>query len=204
MNTSRFIQVCLALLLIVGMWSWVNPHDRLTWWLEAFPIFIGLPLLFGTYKKLPLTKLLYGLLTIHAIILLVGAHYTYAQVPLFDWVKDVLGGQRNNYDKVGHFAQGFVPAMLVRELLLRTTPLKATSYWLPCLIIMSMLGFSAVYELLEFAVAMWLNSAADAFLGSQGDIWDTQKDILWAGIGAVVALVGLSRWHDRQLNAPQS
>lgn len=185
----------LALLFVtlaVFIWSAINPYDRLTWWMEVAPVLIAAPLLLITYKKFRLTDLLYALVFIHAVILMVGGHYTYARVPLMEF----LGEGRNNYDKIGHFAQGFIPAIVIRELLLRTSPLKSGK-WLCAIIVFSCLGIAALYELIEFAAAIIYNTGADEFLGSQGDVWDTQKDMLWCGIGAIVALLTLSKLHDR-------
>lgn len=187
----------LALLFVtlaVFIWSAINPYDRLTWWMEVAPVLIAAPLLLITYKKFRLTNLLYALVFIHAVILMVGGHYTYARVPFMEF----LGEGRNNYDKIGHFAQGFIPAMVIRELLLRTSPLKSGK-WLCAIIVFSCLGIAALYELIEFAAAIIYNTGADEFLGSQGDVWDTQKDMLWCGIGAIVALLTLSKWHDNLL-----
>jgi len=140
----------------------------------------------------------YTLIWIHAVVLLVGAHYTYAGVPLFDWIQDALDLSRNHYDRFGHFVQGFVPAIIAREVLIRTSPLK-NSKWLPITVISMCLAFSAVYELLEWAVAVISGTAAEAFLGTQGDVWDTQKDMALCLVGSVVSLILLSRWHDKQL-----
>lgn len=184
----------LALAALVFLWSAVDPYDRGTWWMEVAPALIALPLLFFTYKRFRLTDLSYALIGIHASILMVGGKYTYARVPLFD----VIEGTRNNYDKLGHFAQGFIPAIILRELLLRTSPMRPGK-WLAAVIVFSCLGISAAYELIEWSAAMLLGQGAEEFLGTQGDEWDTQKDMLWAGVGACAALLTLSRWHDRQL-----
>ena len=179
-------------------WSMIQPYDWPTWVMETLPVWIGAPVLIFTRRKFPLTNLLYILITAHMLVLIVGAHYTYARVPLFDWIRDVLGTQRNSYDGVGHFMQGFVPAMIGRELLIRTSDLRRGK-WMGALIILSCLGISAIYEFLEWAAALAAGEGADEFLSTQGDIWDTQKDMLLAGIGAIVALLTLPRWHDRQL-----
>lgn len=185
---------CLALGTVVFLWSAIAPYDRTTWWMEVAPVLIAVPLMAATYRHFPLTTLLYGLILVHAIILMVGGHYTYARVPFFDFA----GHDRNNYDKVGHFAQGFIPAMVMRELLLRTSPLKSGK-WLFAIILFACLGISALYELIEWIAAVILGQGAEEFLGTQGDVWDTQKDMAWAGIGAAAALLGLSRLHDRAL-----
>lgn len=195
MNCSSRIPLAgLVLTLVIFIWSALNPYDRLTWWMEIAPILIAYPLLIVSYRRFRLTDLLYGLIFLHAIILMVGGHYTYARVPFFNFE----GADRNNYDKLGHFAQGFIPAMAIRELLLRTSPLKPGK-WLAAIIVFSCLGIAAVYELIEFAAATVLETGADEFLGSQGDIWDTQKDMMWAGIGASISLLALSKLHDRFL-----
>lgn len=191
---NRVPLTSLAVIAAVFVWSAIAPYDRLTWWMEVAPVLITIPLLAATYNKFRLTGLLYILIVLHAVILLVGGHYTYARVPLFDFAD----GTRNNYDKLGHFAQGFVPAIAMRELLLRTSPLRAGK-WLAAIIVFSCLGISALYEIIEYAAALRFDSSANEFLGSQGDVWDTQKDMLWAGIGAITALFGLSRLHDRFL-----
>lgn len=184
--------------LLVFVWSAIKPHDYFTWFLEVFPAIIAAPILALTYRRFPLTSLAYVLIAIHAMILMVGGHYTYAEVPLFNWLRDTFHLARNNYDRVGHFAQGFVPALLAREILLRTTPLKPGKM-LFFLVVCVCLAISASYELFEWAVAEATGEAADSFLGTQGDVWDTQKDMAWALCGAVVSLLTLSRWHDRML-----
>lgn len=187
-----------VLVIAVLIWSAINPHDYPTWLAEVFPVLIALPLLFLTRKKFSLTPLLYMLIAIHSVILIYGGHYTYALTPLGDWMRDLMQISRNPYDRIGHLAQGFVPAMIVRELLLRTSPLK-TGKWLFAIIIFSCLGISATYELIEWTVALATGAQAESFLGTQGDVWDTQKDMLCAGIGATLALLSLSRFHDRQV-----
>ena len=178
--------------------SGISPNDRLTWGLEIFPVVIAIPILFRTYRRFPLTKLLYRLLVLHAFILVVGGHYTYVEVPIGYWVQDIFDLERNHYDRLGHFAQGFVPAILVREILIRCSPLE-DSKWLPFLVISVCLAFSAVYELLEWWSALLLGQSAMAFLGTQGDIWDTQWDMFLALTGAITALIALSKLHDLNL-----
>jgi putative membrane protein len=178
--------------------SGISPHDRITWWLEVFPIFLGVPLLIATRRRFPLTPLLYILLFVHALILMLGGHYTYARVPLGFWVQDLFDLGRNHYDRLGHFAQGFVPAILAREILLRRTPLRPGG-WLFFLVCSVCLAFSACYEFFEWWSAVIGGSAADDFLGTQGDVWDTQWDMFLALLGAVTAQLLLSRLHDRQL-----
>ena len=205
MNTSnkvrsdRYPLTLLLLLLPVFVWSVISPADYFTWLLEMLPVVIGLTVLIPTYRRFRLTNLTYTLIWIHAVILLVGAHYTYAGVPLFDWIQDVFDLSRNHYDRLGHFVQGFVPAVIAREILIRTSPLK-NSRWLCITVVAFCLAFSAVYELLEWTVAMISGTAAEAFLGTQGDVWDTQKDMALCLIGAIISLLLLSRWHDKQLS----
>ncbi len=189
----------LAVFFIVLIWSAIHPKDQFTWFLEVFPALIGFILIVLTYRKFPLTPLLYTLILIHMIILMVGGHYTYAEVPLFDWIKEVLHQSRNNYDKVGHLAQGFIPAILAREILLRKHIVTASKAWLNYIVLSIILAFSAFYELVEWWVAVLTGDSAEAFLGTQGYIWDTQSDMMYALIGGVAALVLLSRLHDRQL-----
>lgn len=178
--------------------SGIDPHDRTTWWLEVFPVLLGVPLLIATRRRFPLTPLLYVLLFVHALILILGGHYTYARVPLGFWVQDLLDLGRNHYDRLGHFAQGFVPAILAREILLRRTPLRPGG-WLFLLVCSVCLAFSACYEFFEWWAAVIGGSAADDFLGTQGDVWDTQWDMFLALLGAITAQLLLSRIHDRQL-----
>lgn len=196
---SRNEVLGLAIVFAVTLvWSWIGAKDRLTWWLEAAPALAALLILAFTATRFPLTRLSYWLICGHALVLLVGAHYTYAEVPAFDWVRDTFHQTRNNYDKLGHFVQGFVPALIARELLLRTSPLKPGK-WLFVIIVLACLGISAAYELIEWQVAIHTGTAADAFLGAQGDIWDTQEDMATALIGAIVGLLSLSSMQDREL-----
>lgn len=187
-----------GLLLPVLVWSWIEPYNRLTWWLEVIPAVVGVPLILAFWKRFPLSTLLLVLLWLHCILLIVGGHYTYARVPLGEWARNWFGWTRNNYDKLGHFTQGFVPAILTRELLLRVSPLRG-SRWLGFLVVCVCLAFSAFYELLEWLAAASSGAAADDFLGTQGDPWDTQSDMALALVGAITALVFLSRMHDRAL-----
>jgi len=183
---------------VVLLWSGIAPHDRITWWLEVSPVLIAAPLLLATARRFPLTPLVYGLLFAHAVILMVGGHYTYARVPLGFWMQDAFDFARNHYDRIGHLAQGFVPALLAREILLRQTPLRPGG-WLFLLVVSVCLAVSAVYEMLEWWTALLGGIAATDFLGTQGDVWDTQWDMFLAGVGAISALLLLSRVHDRQL-----
>jgi putative membrane protein len=182
----------------VLVWSAIEPRDYPTWFLEVAPALIGIVLLVATYRTFPLTPLLYLLILIHSVILMVGGHYTYAEVPLFDWIKPVFGFERNNYDKVGHFMQGFMPAILAREILLRKMIVNGRA-WLNMIVVSICLAFSAFYELIEWFVAELSEEAAEAFLGTQGYVWDTQSDMAFALTGAIVALAALARLHDRQL-----
>jgi len=190
--------VWLAIYFPVLIWSAVLPKDQFTWFLEVLPALIGLIILSVTYKKFPLTPLLYILILMHMVILMVGGHYTYAEVPLFDWIKEVFDQSRNNYDKVGHFAQGFIPIILAREVLIRKQVVKG-KVWLNYILLSIVLAFSAFYEVIEWWVALASEEAAEAFLGTQGYIWDTQSDMMYALIGGVAALLTLSRLHDKQL-----
>ena len=184
----------------VLIWSGIGPHDYPTWLLEVVPAIIAAAVLWFTRERFPLTRLTYILILIHCIILMVGGHYTYAEVPLGDWIKDALDQTRNNYDKLGHFAQGFVPAIVAREILIRKNVVNYPG-WRDFLIVCVCLAISAFYELIEWWVALLSAEAADSFLGTQGYIWDTQSDMWLALLGAVSALVLLSRLHDRQLRA---
>jgi putative membrane protein len=195
---AGYERVLLAAVALVFLWSGISPRDRFTWVLEVFPVMIGLPVLIAVYPRFRLTPLVYTLLAVHAVILMIGGKYTYAEVPFGFWMKDTLGLARNDYDRIGHFAQGFVPAMLAREIFIRRSPLRG-SRWLPFVVVSVCLAFSALYELIEFWTALATGGAADAFLGTQGDPWDTQWDMMLALIGAIVALLLLSRAHDRQL-----
>ena len=182
----------------VLVWSAINPKDYLTWGLEVAPAIIGAGVMLATFNSFPLTPLTAILILIHCIILMVGGHYTYSEVPLFDWLGELFGWQRNNYDKLGHFAQGFVPAIIAREILIRKQVIPSPG-WRNFFIICFCLGFSAFYELIEWWVALVSGEAADSFLGAQGYLWDTQSDMAWALLGAIIALVVLARLHDRQL-----
>jgi putative membrane protein len=188
----------LAVFGLVLAWSAWHPADRYTWWLEVFPALLGLAVLLLTRRSFPLTPLVYTLVLAHCIVLMVGGHYTYAHVPLFDWLGEWCGWSRNNYDKLGHFAQGFVPAVLAREILVRKAVVRGRG-WLNFLVVCFCLALSAGYELLEWGVALLSAQAADAFLGTQGYVWDTQSDMAWALLGAVLSLLLLGRYHDRQL-----
>lgn len=182
----------------VLVWSGIEPHDRFTWLLEVAPVLIGAPVLILLRPRVRFTRLVYTLLWIHAVILMVGGKYTYAEVPLGFWLQETFGFARNHYDRIGHFAQGFIPAILAREVFIRRSPL-AGSRWLPFVVVCFCLAFSALYELIEFWTALATGEAAEAFLGTQGDVWDTQWDMQMALVGACTALLALSRPHDRAL-----
>ena len=187
-----------AIVAVVFVWSFVGCHDRFTWFLEGIPGVIGIAVLAAIYRHFRFTTLVYVLVAIHVCILFIGGHYTYAEMPLFNWIRDHWHLSRNYYDRVGHFAQGFVPAMIAREVLLRKTALvrgKLLSFLVLCVC----MAISAWYELFEFAVARLTGTAADAFLGSQGDPWDTQWDMTFCFIGATCALLLMTRWQDKQL-----
>lgn len=188
----------LTVFFAVLVWSAIDPKDYLIWLLEVSPALIGIVLLALTRRAFPLTPLTYTLILVHSIVLMVGGHYTYAEVPLGDWMSAAFGHERNNYDKLGHLAQGFVPAIIAREILVRLAVL-ARRGWLAFLVICICLAISAFYELIEWFVALVSEEAADSFLGMQGYAWDTQSDMGWALAGASAALLLLSRWHDRQI-----
>lgn len=180
------------------LWSGIYPKDYLTWLLETSPAMIAFIVLMATRQNFRLTNLAYSLILIHSLILMIGGHYTYAEVPLFDWLKDTFNFDRNNYDKVGHVAQGFIPAIIVREILIRNHVVENIK-WLNFFVISICLAISAFYELIEWWVALLSKQAAEAFLGTQGYMWDTQSDMACALFGAMLALVMLSRIHDRHI-----
>ena len=182
----------------VFIWSAIEPKDVTTWVLEVAPAVIALVILGATARRFPLTPLVYLLILVHCVILMVGGHYTYAEVPAFDWIRELMNHERNNYDKLGHLAQGFIPAMVAREILIRQRVVNGRG-WLNFLILCFCLALSAFYELIEWWVALTSEQAAEAFLGTQGYVWDTQSDMMYALIGAISALLLLSRLHDRQL-----
>jgi len=192
--------IWIAVFFSVLTWSAIDPADRLTWWMEVIPAMLGFVILLVTRRRFPLTGLVYILILIHAIILMVGGHFTYAEVPAGDWLRDLTGGDRNNYDKLGHLAQGFIPVMIAREIMIRNK-VVAVRGWLTFLLLCIVLAISAFYELIEWWAALLSAEAADAFLGTQGYVWDTQSDMLWALCGAILALLSLSGWHDRQIRS---
>jgi putative membrane protein len=187
-----------AIFTAVLTWSAIAPHERGTWWLEVLPALVAFAVLAATRTSFPLTSLAYWLILAHAVVLMVGGHYTYARVPPFDWLRDTLDLSRNHYDRVGHFFQGFTPAIVAREVLLRASPV-GRSRWLAPLVVCFCLAVSAFYELIEWWVALLSEEAAESFLGTQGDVWDTQTDMFLCLIGALTALALLPRLHDRQL-----
>jgi putative membrane protein len=198
---SRNVVWLLALFLAAFTWSAIRPHDYFTWFLEVLPAIIGLAILASTYRNFQLSTIAYTLILLHAVVLMVGGHYTYAEVPLGNWVRDYFHLARNHYDRLGHFMQGFVPAVLAREILLRKQIVKRGG-WLTFVVFSICMTITAVYELFEYGVAVVTGSAADAFLGGQGDPWDTQNDMLMCMIGCVTALVSTWRWHDRLIRRP--
>ena len=198
MNNKNLIWVIVFLSVLA--WSAYEPADRLTWWMEVIPALLGFVILIITWRLFPLTELVYILILIHCVILMVGGHYTYAEVPLGDWLRDLTGGDRNNYDKLGHLAQGFVPAMIAREIMIRSGVVAARG-WLTFLVLCIVLAISASYELVEWWAALASSEAAEAFLGTQGYVWDTQSDMMWALCGAGLALLTLAKLHDRQIRS---
>lgn len=198
MKNARYEGFLLLLVVLLLCVSAIRPHDMFTWFLEVLPIFIGFPILIFTFRRFRFTKLVYTLVAIHACVLMLGAHYTYAEVPLGFWVRDALGLQRNHYDRLGHLAQGFIPAIIVREMLLRRVRLSRGP-WLFFLVTCVCMAVSVAYEFLEWGASLATGEAADAFLGTQGDVWDTQWDMFLATIGAIAAQLTLAKRHDQLL-----
>ena len=196
-------RILLAVFVAVLVWSMIRPHDTFTWFLESFPALIGIALVVALRHRFPLTPVALVLLTIHACILMVGGHYTYAEVPLGFWIRDLLHTTRNDYDRIGHFAQGFVPAIIAREVLIRRRVVRARG-WTYFIVVAICLAISAMYELLEWRVSIATGSKGDAFLGTQGDVWDTQEDMATALAGALIAPLLLGRLQDRQIAAIDS
>ena len=198
-SNIKFHLILLAILLSILIWSVINPKDLFIWFLEVLPVLIGAMVLIYIYPKYKFSNFVYVLITIEAIILIVGGHYTYAEMPVFNWIRDTLGSSRNYYDRLGHFAQGFIPAIIAREVLIRNEVISKKKY-LFFIVICICLAISASYELIEFGVAKFTGNSAEAFLGTQGDIWDTQWDMLMALIGSITSLSLLSTYHDKKLN----
>jgi len=199
MPSKKYPVILLIIVLASGVWSGIKPLDtRLTWVLETLPVMMALPVLLLTYKRFPLTRLSYTLIAIHAMILMLGAHYSYAKVPLGFWMQDWFDWTRNNYDKIGHFMQGFGPAIYTREILSRTSPLRRGK-WLGFLSIAVPLAFSAIYEIFEWMASLSDPTDTEAFLGTQGYIWDTQSDMFLCLIGSMVALILLTKLHNKYL-----
>ncbi len=197
-DSSRAFWIMIAVAAAAVVVSGIGPKDRATWWMEVAPVLIAVPILWATRRRFPLSPLLYGLIAVHAIVLCVGGHWTYAEVPLGFWFRDALGLARNHYDRLGHLMQGFVPALVARELLLRTSPLRPGG-WLFTLVTAVALAISAIYEFIEWGAALLLGQGADAFLGMQGDPWDTQWDMFMAFLGAMLAQALVARLQDRQV-----
>ena len=197
-SNIKFHLILLAILLSILIWSVINPKDLFRWFLEVLPVLIGAMVLIYIYPKYKFSNFVYVLITIEAIILIVGGHYTYAEMPVFNWIRDTLGLSRNYYDRLGHFAQGFIPAIIAREVLIRNEVISKKKY-LFFIVICVCLAISASYELIEFGVAKFTGNSAEAFLGTQGDIWDTQWDMLMALIGSITSLSLLSTYHDKKI-----
>lgn len=200
MKQQYFYKILLISLFVILIYSGINPYDRFTWFLEVFPVIIVSIVLIVTYKKFKFTNFVYILMWIHGIILIVGGYYTYAEMPLFNWMRDTFDLSRNYYDRLGHFAQGFIPAIVSREVFIRNKIIKNKA-WINFIVIAICLAISASYEIIEFAVARITGEGATAFLGTQGDIWDTQWDMLFALIGSILSVMMLGKYHDRLLNS---
>jgi putative membrane protein len=194
----KFHLVLWIILVVILAWSGWRPFDRFTWYLEVAPIFIVSAILLSIYRHFYFSRLVCGLMLVHAAVLAIGGHYTYAEMPLFHWIRDAFHLARNHYDRVGHFMQGFVPALISREILIRRGVVKRGA-WLNVIVVCVCLAISAVYELCEWQAAVWTGTKADAFLGSQGDVWDSQWDMAMAFIGGIAAVSFMSRWHDRSM-----
>ena len=197
-SNKKFHLILLAMLLSILIWSVIEPKDLFIWFLEVLPVILGVAVLICIYPKYRFSNFIYVLITIESIILIVGGHYTYAEMPIFNWIRDTFDLSRNYYDRLGHFMQGFIPAMIAREIIIRNNVINKKKY-LSFIVICICLAISASYELIEFVVAKLTGNAADAFLGTQGDVWDTQWDMLMALIGSVTSLSLLSRYHDKKL-----
>lgn len=200
MNIALGHRLLLALFIAVFAWSAYRPHDYFTWFLEVVPAMLGFAIVAATYSRFRLTDLAYIGILLHCLILMIGGHYTYAEMPLFNWLRDTFDLARNYYDRLGHIAQGFFPAIVAREILLRRSPLTQGK-WLFFLVTCICLAISALYEIIEWRVAVATGDEAVAFLATQGDVWDTQWDMFLALVGAIAAQLLVGRWHDRQLKA---
>lgn len=198
-NNKKFHLILLIALIGLLIWSVINPKDLFTWFLEVLPVLIGVAVLIYVYPKYKFSNFVYLLIFIHTTILIIGGHYTYAEMPVFNWIRDTFDLSRNYYDRLGHFAQGFIPAIIAREILIRNEVINKKKY-LSFIVICICLAISASYELIEFGVAKLTGDSAEAFLGTQGDIWDTQWDMLMALIGSIISLGLLSTYHDKKLN----
>ncbi|WP_282030092.1 DUF2238 domain-containing protein [Winogradskyella eximia] len=194
----KLIYTLLILTVVLFIWSAINPFEYFTWFLEVLPAVIGIILLIVTFKPFRFTNLVYILIFLHCAILIIGGHYTYAEVPLFDWIQETFNQSRNNYDKVGHFAQGFVPAMIIREILIRKNVVRSIK-WLNFVVVCIAMAISVTYEFIEWSVSLGTGEGGDAFLGTQGYIWDTQSDMLYATVGAIFALISMGKIHNRQI-----
>ncbi len=201
-SDKTFNRMLLGMVALVFSWSAWRPADRFTWFMEVFPVVVGIGTLIGAYPRWRFCRLVSSLIAAHALILIVGGHYTYAAVPIGSWFRDTFHLARNHYDRLGHFMQGFVPAMIAREILIRKRVIPRGP-WLCFIVLAICLAISASYELLEWQTAIWTGAKADAFLGTQGDPWDTQWDMTWALVGAIMALVTLSRAHNRSMALSQ-
>ena len=196
---NKLIFLWLLIFFFVLIWSAIYPHDPFTWFLEVLPALLGLVILAVTFRNFRFTRIAYWLILMHSIILMIGGHYTYAEVPLFNWIRDMFHMSRNNYDKMGHFAQGFIPAIITREILIRKSPVKKGK-WLFFMVVCICLALCVFYEFIEWWVAVLSGTAAESFLGTQGYVWDTQSDMFIALVGAIAALSLLSKIHDRELS----
>ena len=194
----KLIYTLLILTVVLFIWSAIDPFEYFTWFLEVLPALIGIIILIVTFKRFRFTNLVYILIFLHCAILIIGGHYTYAEVPLFDWIQETFNQSRNNYDKVGHFAQGFVPAMIIREILIRKNVVRSIK-WLNFVVVCIAMAISVTYEFIEWAVSLGTGEGGDAFLGTQGYIWDTQSDMLYATVGAIFALISMGKIHNRQI-----
>ena len=199
MSSNKYPMILLITVLVFWVWSGIGPHDtRLTWVLETLPVMIALPIILFTYNRFPLTNLTYTLIAIHAMILLLGGHYSYAKVPVGFWMEEWFGWTRNNYDKIGHFMQGFGPTIYTREIVARTSSLRRGK-WLGVISVAVSMAFSAIYEIIEWLVSLSDPTDTEAFLGTQGYIWDTQTDMFWCLIGSIAALIVLTKLHNKYL-----